>query len=878
MTLPAGTRIGPYEILGLLGAGGMGEVYRARDARLGRDVALKVLPAEYTRDAERLLRFEREARVLASLSHPNIATLYGLEHGDGIQALVMELVDGETLADRLTRGPTPVGECLAIARQIADGLDAAHQKGVIHRDLKPANIKIGSDGTVKILDFGIAKALQRPEIDSATTIMQTQEGVTVGTAPYMSPEQLRGQPLDRRVDIWAFGCLLYEMLTARSPFHGETRTDTIARIVGTEPEWQALPASTPAGLRRLITRCLEKDAKRRLRDVGDLDLALETPVEATRPPSSKRLALAAAGILVIAAAGAVAMWPSRERAAPPAPVRFEVPASIRVNESQAFALSPDGRRLAFTGTGPDGILRIWSRTLDDLETRPLIGTENEVATNSTMWFSPDGRSIAFYAAGTIKRVESTGGVPQVICKVPSVAVGGSWSAGGTIVVGNVGGGLLQCPATGGDPSPVTAKVSDDPTEIHLLPVFLPDHQRLIYLRVWRSNPARAGLYLADLRRAPDGQSDERVLATNFGAELVMAPDGSGRLGFVRDGALMAAPFDIKRGVVAGEPYEIAKGIGSFHDGANFRMSPATLAYRTITQESQLTWVDRSGRRQAALGEPGQYGGLALSPDGTRVAVVRENRLNRADADIWIIDVQRGTTTRFTTDPFPESVPVWSADGAAVIYVTGHDGASIWQQPISGAARSALVSQLPAMPFRINTILTSLHATPDGRFVLFEAENRGGTRDDVWRAPMSGNATPSIVLGQPFNEGLAAISPDGRWIAYVSNESGVDEVFVARWNASTATASTATLVSRGGATAPRWRRDSQELFYQSAAGRIIAVPIAGDRIGEPVSLFDALGTSHWAVAEDGQRFLFALPVSQGAPTPFTIVLNWQSAVK
>lgn len=269
--------------------------------------------------------------------------------------------------------------------------------------------------------------------------------------------------------------------------------------------------------------------------------------------------------------------------------------------------------------------------------------------------------------------------------------------------------------------------------------------------------------------------------------------------------------------------------------------------------------------------------MALSPDGTRVAVVRQNRLNRADADIWIVDVQRSTTTRFTTDPLPESVPAWSADGASVIYVTGHDGGSIWQQPISGAARSALVSQLPAMPFRINSILTSLHATPDGRFVLFEAENRGGTRDDVWRVPISGNATPSIVLGQPFNEGLASISPEGRWIAYVSNESSVDEVFMSRWNASTATAGIATLVSRGGATAPRWRRDSQELFFQSAAGRIVAVTITGDRIGEPVLLFDA-PSAQWAVAADGQRFLFALPVSQGAPIPFTLVLNWQSALK
>ena len=584
MTLPAGTRIGPYEILRPLGAGGMGEVYRARDARLGRDVALKVLPADYVRDTDRLARFEREARMLASLNHPHIATLYGIEQGDGIRALVMELVDGDTLADRIARGAIPAGEAILIARQIAEGLDAAHQKGIIHRDLKPANIKIASDGAVKILDFGIAKALQSPEADSGTTLMETQDGVIVGTAPYMSPEQVRGQPLDRRADIWAFGCVLYEMLTARSPFLGETRTDTMARIVGTEPDFQALPASTPPEVQRLITRCLEKDPKRRLRDVGDLDLALEIPSDTRRAPASRRVAIAAAAAALILAAGAAAMWPSREDTAPPAPMRFELPLSIRTADSQAFALSPDGRRLVFTGTGADGILRIWSRTLDDLETRPLIGTENEVASNSTMWFSPDGRSIAFYAGGTIKRVESTGGAPQVICKVPSVAVGGSWSTGGTIVVGNVGGGLMRCPASGGDAAPVTAKVSDDPTEIHLLPTFLPDNQRVIYLRVWRSNPSRAGVYLADLRRAPDQQRDERLLATNFGADLVTSPDGSGRLVFLRDDVLMqVAPFDLERGVLTGEPTEIAKGVGSFRDGASvqdvdeprWRIAPST---------------------------------------------------------------------------------------------------------------------------------------------------------------------------------------------------------------------------------------------------------------------------------------------------------------
>lgn len=881
MALDAGTRIGPYVIVAPLGSGGMGDVYRAKDTALGREVAIKVVGDEYLNDADRAARFEREARVLAALNHPNLATLYGVEHIGGGRALIMELVDGETLADRIARGPIAPLQVLAIAQQLAGGLDSAHQKGVVHRDLKPANIKLSGSGLVKILDFGIAKDMPRGDLQSRTTTMATEAGVLIGTAPYMSPEQVRGLPIDQRADIWAFGCVLYEMLTARSPFAAETRTDTLARIVQSDPVWDALPPSATPGLVRLIKRCLEKDPARRLRDIGDVELALEAPTDVRqRVPLSGRVIAGVVGAAIALTAGATMLGLFRERPAPPTPVRFEVPLSIRLIESQSSALSPDGRRLAFIGTGADGILRIWSRALDDLETRPLIGTENEVANNTTMWFSPDSRSVAFYANGAIKSVSIAGGPPEVVCKVPSVAVGGAWNADGTIVVGNAGGGLMRCSA-GTEPVPVTRHHSADPSEIHLLPSFMPDGRRLIYFRAWRNNPSEAGIYAADLSLSPEQQPTERIVATNLAGRVVASTrtDGTAWLLFMRDRTLFAAALD-DRLTLRGDPIEIAKDVGSFRDGAMFHGSTETLVYRAASQESQLAWVDRSGKRLDVIGEPGQYRGVALSPDGARAAALRENRLNRADGDIWIVDLRRNATTRFTTDPLMESKPAWSADGTSLMYVTGHGSGDIWLQPLSGAPRLALVLQSPAHPFRINSILTSLDSTADGRFVVFEAESLGRTRADVWSVRRTAGAAPVTVLAQEFDEGQAVVSADGRWMAYVSNESGINEVFVVAINTGAdriAVAGTPALISRGGGMAPRWRRDSRELFFQSSSGSIMAVAIA-DQIGEARTLFNAAGISQWDASPDGQRFLMAVPVTQGAPAPFTVVLNWQSALR
>jgi Tol biopolymer transport system component len=885
MSVTPNSRFGPYEILELIGAGGMGEVYRARDTRLGREVAVKVLPAVFKDDPDRLARFEREARALASLNHSNIATLFGIEQADGVPAIVMELVGGDTLEQRLRAGGAmSMSETLAIARQIADALDAAHQRGIVHRDLKPANIKLSPEGVVKLLDFGIAKAVQgtdpRMTVEPATS-MATEHGVILGTAPYMSPEQARGHPLDKRADIWAFGCVLYEMLTGHVAFEAATSSDTIARILGAEPDWQAVPPSTPPGVVRLLRRCLEKDPRRRLRDIGDVDLALDAPAapSVSKAPASRVLLAIVAGLLMAIAGAALAIGFLRPDAPSPEPsTRFELPASIRLADSGAFALSPDGRRLAFIGTGADGILRIWQRSFDEIETRPLIGTENEVGNNTTLWWSPDSRFIGFYADGKIKKVDSAGGTPQVICNVTAVSVGGAWGQGGTVVVGHVGGGLLRCPAAGGAAAPVTTTESSDPTEVHLLPSFLPDSRRLLYLRVSRNNPARTGVYLADLERASDQQSHERLLATNFGAEFVASADGTGRVLFMRDTALWAAPFDVRQGAVTGEPVQIAAPVGSFRDGGLFHASTRALAYRQGVADYQLTWFDRQGKPIGVVGEPGQYAGVALSPDDKRAAVVRDNRLNRTDSDVWLIDLQRDLTTRLTTDPLPESVPAW-LDDQTVMYVTGQSVGNVWSHPVSGAARNVLSSRNASQPIRINTILTTLSATTNAEFVLFAAEGLTETRTDTWILPVRGGGPAVPLLQQRFDESQASMSPDGRWIAYVSNESGANEVFVRPATTDPSSGlprlGPASLVSKGGGLAPRWRRDSRELFFLTAAGGVMAAEVTPKGTLASAQLFEATGAAnHWGVSADGQRFLMAVPVKQDAPA-FTVVVNWQS---
>jgi eukaryotic-like serine/threonine-protein kinase len=826
----------------------MGEVFRARDSRLGRDVALKVLPAALATDRDRLDRLSREARALAALNHPGIAAIYDTVEVDGVRALVLEFVEGITLEERLHGGAIPVREAISIANAIAEALDAAHDRGMVHRDLKPANIKITPGGTVKLLDFGIAR-MQFDSSAGETTVAGTTPGMIVGTAAYMSPEQARGQDVDKRADVWAYGCVLFEMLTGRAPFRGNTWSDSIAQTLTTEPDWSALPAQTPPGVIGLLRRCLQKDLKDRLRGLGGLELVFDQADAPSPPAPSSRRSLAAAVLVAIAISAAATAWILRRPAPGPSaeatPVRFEIPPSAAITGSGSFALSPDGKRIVFIGTGADRRFRMWERSLESLEIKPISGTEGEVAANSTLFWSPDGQSIGFYSDGAVRRINHGGGTAEIVCRVPGVGVGGSWNAAGDIVVGNTGGGLVRCKASGGEPAPVTiGGASGTPSAgqgLHLFPVFLRDGQRLLYFRVSRIDPSVNGLYVADLRRPPDQQSQTRILETGFSERYVVSASGQEHILFVRNRNVWSVPFDSDRLITTGEPAQIAPSVLTFRDGAAFDATAGVFVYRGLAPDYQMAWHDRAGKEIGRLGDPGMYTGLALSPDATRVALTRENKLNRSDQDLWIVDVARNTTSRFTSDAFPESVPEWSADGQSVLYAVGHDDADVRAKTMNGAERTVLRNGGLKSGMAVNPLLATFSASRDGHWMTVTMDTRGQGRSDIWILDLRREGQPAPLIQQDFDQRQAVLSPDQRWLAYVSNDSGVDEVLLRplTWPAGSPPAVGAVVpVSRGGGRSPRWRGDSAELFYQTLSGEIVSVKIAAGTIGEAVPLFAA----------------------------------------
>ena len=867
----------------------MGEVYRARDPRLGRDVALKLLSPQFSSDPERLERFEREARALGSLNHPSIAAIYGVEESAGVRALVLELVEGETLAHRLRgRRPLPAEIALRLARQIANALDAAHQRGFIHRDLKPSNVALTRDGDAKLLDFGLTKniAPSAASGDGDRTLSNTEQGVILGTAAYMSPEQARGLSTDQRADVWAFGCVLYEMLSGRKAFQGETLSDTLSKTLTAEPDWSALPSSTPPGAVHLIRRCLEKEAPRRLRGLGDIDLALDTPMPAASRPASAWIAFAAIALIAAGAAATLAVNAFRGAAPPPAAasVHFEIPISIQSGESGAFALSRDSKRLVFIGTGADGVLRMWERSLNSIETRPISGTEGQVAANSSIYWSPDNQTIGFYADGAVKKISRDGGAPQVVCRVPSVAIGGTWNDRGDIVVGTPS-GLLRCPAEGGTPSPLTDTSASNGATVDFFPTFLPDGQHLLFLRVSRADASRNGLYVADLAVTPAQQTSSRVLETGFGAEYVPGPGDRGTILFARSGGIWAIPFLADRLAIAGEAIEITPSVGTFRDSASFQANQRTLVYRAAVPDYQLTWRSRNGDTLGVAGEPGQYLGMALSPDETMAAVARENRLNRSDLDLWLVDLRRNITTRFTTDSMPESIPTWSADSQSLIYGVGrvgHDGLSIVRKRLDGGTLEVLLEGSQSGELRVNPVLSTISASGDGRFLIVSVDTRTTQRSDLWSLPLQGPGKPAALVAHEFDQMQASVSRKGDWLAYVSNETGANEVFARRITTDVTSGlrmvGPATLISPHGGQAPRWRADGRELFYLSSTGQIMAAPVSSTTIGAPQALFQTHGAlPSWDVSRDGERFLLAVPARTSPPAPFSVVLNWQSTL-
>jgi Tol biopolymer transport system component len=890
LTLTPGTPLGPYEIVALLGAGGMGEVYRARDVKLGRDVAVKVLPESLAGDPERLARFEREAKVLAALNHPNIAHIHGFEDSTGVPALVMELVEGPTLADRIARGRIPIDDALTIARQIAEALKAAHEQGIIHRDLKPANIKVKDDGTVKVLDFGLAKALvgdrTSPDLTHSPTVTVdgTLEGIILGTAAYMSPEQARGKVVDTRTDIWAFGCVLYEMLTGRVAFPGETVSDTIAAILEREPDWLAQSEATPASIRRLLRRCLQKDSKRRLHDIADARLEfdeVDAPEGETERATHRRktrdtVAWVLAATLGTALAAALIALYRVPRPTPSEPVRFGVSVAGRLLMPYYVEMAPDGRQLAFVATDSSGRQLLGIRTWDGRDPRLLPGTEDA---GHPFW-SPDSRSVGFFSGyvqqGKLKTVDVSSGIVQTVA-APAFRAGGTWSQDGTILFIQAGRGLARVSSSGGTVSPVGVQdASGRPVPGVGWPRFLPDGRHFLF---FGGPQGQRGVYVGSL----DSTAARFLLTTKFRAAY--APPGY--LLFMRDDqALMAQPLDVRRLELTGDPSLVAEHIYGEVGTATNRFSVSSNGALAFVDQSiantQLTWFDRGGHPLGTIGTPDVYDFETpqLSPDGHRVAV---SRGPLSSEDIWLLDAVDGTSSRLTFDPAADETPLWSPDGTEIVFQSnrGDGRARVYKRRANGAGTDAVLFESAAS-------VTLQDWSSDGRLLVYGVSGAKG-HQDLWVLPTTGDRQPFPFLQTDVNESQAQVAPNGRWIAYTSDETGRSEVYVQSFPR----AGSKRQVSSEGGVQPRWRRDGRELFYLTPDAELTAVAVTGEAdldidIGRGTPLFRTqlptwatggppIWRTAYAAAADGQRFLLINPPER-RDSPITVVLNWQSALR
>jgi eukaryotic-like serine/threonine-protein kinase len=896
MPLSEGARLGSYEILSALGAGGMGEVYRARDTRLDRQVAIKILPKAFLADAERVARFQREAKVLASLNHPHIAAIYGLDEADGVNALVMELVEGEDLAQRLTREPIPLDEALPIAKQIAEALEAAHEQGIIHRDLKPANIRVRLDGTVKVLDFGLAKAVVRgadsPDLLDSPTITSpaTRGGIVLGTAPYMSPEQAKGRPVDRRTDLWAFGAVLYELLSGRRAFPGESVTETLSHVLTLTPDWTRLPRETPAAIRLLLRHCLEKDPRKRLDSAVaariEIDEALASPAgEMMTAGLQVRRRMGWQAITAVIAAALVTglvTWSVMRTAAPAplVPTRFAIAFPPAATKELAFqgndvTLSPDGRNLVYQSRG-----RLMLRALDQLDAVPLGG----ITSARAPFFSPDGRWIGFFAGGDLKKVSITGEPVITLARELGSPEAGTWGDDGTIVVSSADGniGLRRVPADGGHPTTLTTPAATQ--NPHWAPSMLP-HGRGVLFTIWGNTREDRQLAVIDFKT---GQQ-KMLLPGAVGAEYLE----TGHLVYATvdlrsnaaAGTLWAVAFDLDRLATVGEPVRISETleVDMFVDYAVSRTGalvyvPARPLLRTFV------WVDRTGRETAIAGLPARpYTTLALSPDGTRVAFASDDQ----DVDIWTWDFARETLTRLSFEAGIDALPRWTPDGRRIVFQSDRDGAlNTYSLPADG---SGPVERL--FPSKSDQWPNSI--TPDGTALLL-CELRPKSGFDMFRLPMTASRPASratvsaeraveatTLVASPAAEYAANISPDGRYFAYQSTESGgrfgvyvrpYPDANLGRWQIST----------EGGA-APVWARSGAELFYLDETNTLMSVPVRASGVqlsfGKPEKVLDTRYSGNfysYDVTPDGRRFLMMKESPAGGPERagnMVVVLNW-----
>jgi Tol biopolymer transport system component len=882
-------QIGPYPIEREVGRGGMGVVYLGRDTRLDRPIAIKVLPDGFARDPERLARFEREARLLAALTHPNIAGIYGLEEAEGQRFLTLEYVEGETLAERLRRGPLALEDTLDLCRQIASALEAAHEAGIVHRDLKPGNVMLTPAGDAKVLDLGLAKSAaagteSSTDLSQSPTITSpmTGAGVILGTAAYMSPEQARGKPVDRRTDIWSFGCLLYECLTGQQAFAGETVSDLIAMILQGEPDWSKLPAKTPEKLRLLLTRCLERDARRRLRDIGDARIEIEE-LQGSRVSRASSLhaagtaaaagagagrgrprwqSLAGAALLLLAgaAAGALTWSAVRSTRQESPPLRFTIHSPTRVdleNDPNELAISPDGKTLAFGASDSTGQVTLWVRPLGDFEARELPGTKNA----SLPFWSPDSRQLGFFADGKLKRIRVAGGNAEPICDA-STGRGASWNRHDVIIFSpSPTGPLYQVRASGGTPEAVTAVDSTRGETAHRWPCFLPDGEHFTYAAL----PVKNGqftCYVGSLR------SKQRAsLLAAVGAPIYAAP---GYLLFSRNDALLAQRFDLGRRQVIGDPFSIGEAPGrsnySGAPGASVSLN-GVLAWQSAGKpNTRLVWLDRSGRETGAVDiAPDRWSLFSLSPDGRYACINKEEAAGTLD--LWMVDLTRGVANRLTMGKGTNYVGVWSPDGKQILYGSNRGGPrDIYRRAADGSGVDEVFYR-SSIPFKDAT-----DWSPDGKWVIMnEIGDENGWNLFIMPAA-GGNRTPFLVT--PFNEQNADISPDGKWVVYSSDETGSPQAFVQSFP----TPGMKQQVSKTGAQFATWSGNGREIFLLRADFSVVSVPVTPGpelRFGAPRELYRLpLNTGGWGPAPDGQRFLATIPAERTVPG-ISVAVNWRA---
>ena len=878
MPLTVGPRIAHYDVTALIGEGGMGQVYQATDTKLNRQVALKILPEVFAADPDRLARFQREAQVLASLNHPGIAAIYGIEEQDDTRALVLELVEGPTLADRIGTGPIPIDEALPIAKQIAEALEAAHEQGIIHRDLKPANIKVRDDGTVKVLDFGLAKALDTapegdPDQSPTLTAAETQMGVIMGTAAYMSPEQARGKPVDKRADIWAFGVVLLEMLTGQRVFEAEDVSMTLSSVLQRDPDWSGLPSAVSPSLSVFLRRCLEKEPKQRVHDVADVRLAMEgafetairrsdtlvsVPLQPWQRPIPAVVALAVVAVVAWLASANLARGPLDSgdviRVAVALPERASLMDGLR---GTSLDISRDGTNVVYRGSAPgaggQGVLYL--RAMDELGGAPLVGTVGGLSP----FYSADGQWVGFSVSpgGGLWKVSVFGGAAEAVATLPSAVIGGTWGVDGRIVVGQLEGGLHAVDASGGATSRLTTPDAERGEISHRYPALIPDRGAVLFAS--HTTALRAGeLAVLDLDTGTVtrlGLAGTRPRYVSTGHVIYGADDG----------VLSAVPFDRDTLTLEGRPVRLVEGVRAGGDGAaDFAVSDeGRLVYAAVTAGTRsVGWVDRSGRRVSVIAES-VFGSPRLSPDESRLAVVM-------DSDVWIADLARGGLTRLSVEG-QNNIPVWMSDGSTVTFTSRRAGSGenlYSQSPDGGGAAERLL----AAP----ETLVPGSWSPDGETLVY-VQTTTATNRDIW----SLSATePVPVIATEFNEFAPRLSPNGQWLAYVSDQAGEDRVSMMTFP----DGARVVPVSTGPGTEPVWSRDGRELFYRAGTAMMVVDidPASDDLATRPRRVFDGdyapdpigLGIPNYDVASDG-RFVM---VTSASPPQMVLVESWSQELK